>query len=73
MTLIGLAVAALVTLFGLRLILIATQTALSGKVMIRQGMHTRWQPVAAEEAWRTAFREGLMGLLLLILGIVLMI
>jgi len=73
MRLVGLAVAALVILFGIRLILIALKTAFSREILVREGIRTRWQPIAPEQAWKRAFRDGVMGLLLVVLGVVMII
>lgn len=60
-------------LFGFRLLVTALQTAMSGKILVRQkGIRAKWQPAPTiEEAWKAAFRDGLMGLLLIALGIAL--
>jgi hypothetical protein len=72
MTIFKVFVAALVLLFGLRMVLTAVQTAISGKVLVRQGIRSKWQPVPDRgDAWKAAIRDGLMGLLLVVLGVVL--
>lgn len=64
--------AAFVLLFGLRMVLTAVQTAISGKILVRQGIRSKWQPAAVRnDAWKSAIRDGLMGLLLIVLGVVL--
>ena len=69
MKLVAIVVAILVLLFGLRMILTALQTALSGKILVRQGFRTHWQPAPdINEAWKVAFRDGVMGLLLIALA-----
>ena len=73
MTIPGLIAAGLILLFGLRLTLIAMQTAIQGKIMVRHGLRTEWQPVDRGEALKRAFRDGLMGILLLVLGVFMMI
>lgn len=73
MRILGLAAAALVILFGLRLTLIAMQTAVRGAVLVRSGFRTEWQPIDRGEALKRAFRDGLMGILLLVLGVFMMI
>ncbi len=61
-------------LFGLRLIYVAVKTALSGKVLVRQGFRTTWQPAPNHaDALKTAFRDGLMGILLIVLAVALLI
>ena len=70
MTIFALGMAALVILFGFRLITMAMQTAFSGKVMVREGLHRKWQPAPTRnEAWKVACRDGLMGILLIVLGV----
>ncbi|HEX9923727.1 MAG TPA: hypothetical protein VGD99_13805 [Anaerolineae bacterium] len=58
---------------GFRLLVTAIQTAISGNVLVRRGrLKTEWQPAPTiEDAWKTAFRDGLMGLLLIALGLAL--
>jgi hypothetical protein len=73
MRILGLVAAGLILLFGLRLTLMAMQTALRSAVMVRRGIRTEWQPVERGEALKRAFRDGLMGILLLVLGVVMMI
>ncbi len=73
MRILGLVTAGLILLFGLRLTLIALQTAVQGKIMVRRGLRTEWQPVDRGEALKRAFRDGLMGILLLVLGMFMMI
>ena len=69
MKIVAIVVAILVLLFGLRMILTALQTALSGKILVRQGFRTHWQPAPdINEAWKVAFRDGVMGLLLIALA-----
>jgi hypothetical protein len=63
-------IAALVTLFGLRLAGVALQTAVSGKVMTRRGLRSQWQPAPTRQAaLKIAFRDALMGILLIALGV----
>ena len=74
MRLVGIFVAVLSFIFGLRLIITALQAVLSGKILVRQGIRTKWQPVPdMGEVWRLAFRDALMGVLLITLGIMLII
>ncbi len=73
MRLVGLMAAVLIILFGLRLTLIAMQTAIRGAVLVRSGFRTEWQPVERGEAMKRAFQDGLMGILLLVLGVFMMI
>lgn len=70
MKLIGLLLAVMILLFGARLLITAGQAALTGRVLVRRGFRTQWEPaVTHQEALQIAFKNGLMGLLLLILGI----
>ena len=66
-------IAALVILFGFRLLTIAIRSAFSGHVLVRQGMRREWQPAPSKETvWKTAIRDGLMGIMLIVLGVFLM-
>ncbi len=69
MRLIGLVVAALVIVLGFRLITVAIQTAVRSKVLTRQGIRYEWHAVDPSEAFKRAFRDGFMGVLLMVLGI----
>lgn len=72
MKIFNIVLAAIILLFGLRLVLTALQTALSGKILVRQGIRSKWQPVPVRsDAWKAAIRDALMGLLLIVLGVVL--
>ena len=74
MSLVGIFLAIISFLFGLRLLITALQAALSGKVLVRQGIRTKWQPAPdMGEVWRLAFRDALMGVLLITLAIMLII
>jgi hypothetical protein len=73
MKLAGLVIAGLVLLFGLRLIGMALQAAITGKVLIRRGWQGHWQKAPTrQDALKTAFRDGLMGALLLGLSVALL-
>ncbi|GEM_PF-1283958 len=64
-------VAILIALLGLRMIGVAIRTAISGKVLVRHGFRTDWQPASSRyDALKIAFRDGLMGILLVLLGVV---
>lgn len=64
-------IAIFVLLIGLRLLLTAAQAAISGKILVRQGFRSTWQPAPnRNEVWKLALRDGLMGLLLMVLGAV---
>lgn len=64
--------AVFVLLFGLRLLLTAAQSAITGKILVRQGIRSKWQPAPLRsDAWKVAIRDGLMGVLLIVLGVVL--
>ena len=70
MSVLSVILSAIALLFGLRLIITALQSALTGKVLVRQGIRSRWQPASnRDQAWRTAFRDGLTGILLIVLGV----
>lgn len=73
MRIFALIIAALVIVFGFRLVTIALQSVFSGKVLLRQGVRrSQWQPAPDKnEVWKAAARDGLMGLLLIVLGVVL--
>lgn len=67
-------IAALVILFGFRLVTIALRSALSGNVLVRRGTRREWQLAPTRnDAWKSAARDGVMGLLLIVLGIVLIV
>lgn len=73
MRIMAIVLAAFILLFGLRMIVMAFQTALSGKVLVRQGFRTRWQPAPdIGEAWKIAFRDGILGLLMVVLAFVML-
>lgn len=72
MRIVGIFFAAFALLFGLRMVVTALRTALSGKILVRQGIRTRWEPAPTmNDAWKIAFRDGLMGILLVVLGVML--
>jgi len=72
MRIVAIFIAGIAILFGVRMVITALITALSGKVLVRQGVRTKWQPAPTmNDAWKVAFRDGLMGLLLVILGLAL--
>ncbi len=73
MRIVGIVFAAFSILFGFRLLVTALQTAISGKILVRQGrIRAKWQPAPTiDVAWKAAFRDGLMGLLLIALGLAL--
>ncbi len=71
MRILAILLAVLLLLFGLRLVLTAVQAALTGKLLVRQGLRFRWQPAPTRnDAWKAAMRDGVMGVLLIVLGIV---
>ena len=62
-------IAILILLIGLRLLLTAAQAAISGKILVRRGFRSSWQPALnRNEVWNLAARDGLLGLLLMVLG-----
>jgi hypothetical protein len=73
MRIFALVIAGLVIVFGFRLVTIALQSAFSGKILVRQSVRrSEWQPASDKnEVWKAAARDGLMGLLLIVLGVVL--
>jgi hypothetical protein len=73
MRLVGLVVAALMLLFGFRLLTVAGQAAFKSRVMVREGIRWKWHTVPANEAWQRALRDGLMGVLLIVLAVVMII
>lgn len=73
MRILGIFIAALALIIGFRMVVLAIRTAFSGKVLIRQGMHSRWQSAPTmNDAWKIAFRDAVMGILLIILGVTLL-
>ncbi|HXV98750.1 MAG TPA: hypothetical protein VEC93_10030 [Anaerolineae bacterium] len=69
MKILAILVAILVLLIGLRLVLTAVQAAITGKILVRQGIRSKWQPAPTRnDVWKAAIRDGLMGLLLIVLG-----
>ena len=73
MRIVGIFLAALAVMFGVRLLGIAMRTVFSGKVMVRQGVRSRWEPAPSpNDVWKIALRDAIMGLLLIVLGIVLL-
>lgn len=72
MRILGILFAVLAILMGLRITFIGVITAFSGKVMVRRGIKSGWEPAAnRDEAWRFALRNVVMGILLIILGVAL--
>jgi hypothetical protein len=72
MKFIGVFFAIIFLLVGLRLVVTALQTALTGRVLVRRGFRSQWHPVQdMGEAWKIAFRDGLMGVLLIGLSVAL--
>ncbi len=58
--------------FGIRLLLLAIRIVFSGQILVHKGTRSHWQPASTpQDTWKSAFREGLMGLLFVILGIAL--
>ncbi|MCB0209021.1 MAG: hypothetical protein KDJ52_06820 [Anaerolineae bacterium] len=72
MRIAGIFLAALSIIFGLRMIVTAAQAIYTGKVLVRHGIRTQWQPAPAmSDVWKIAFRDALMGVLLITLGVML--
>jgi hypothetical protein len=73
MRIVGIFIAAFAFFFGFRMLLMAARTAISGKVLTRQGVRTKWQPAPTmNDAWKVAIRDALMGLLLIVLAVFLL-
>jgi len=73
MRILGILIAALALLFGVRMVVLAVRTAFSGKILTRRGVRSTWQPAPTmNDAWKIAFRDGIMGILLIILGFTLL-
>ena len=74
MRILGIVLAVIAILLGLRMVFSAIYMAFSGKVMVRQGLRNHWVTAPSmNDAWKMAFRNALMGLLLVILGVALVI
>jgi hypothetical protein len=59
---------------GLRIALIGVISGFSGKVLVRRGIRSGWEPaVSRDEAWKYALRNAVMGILLVILGVVMIV
>jgi hypothetical protein len=73
MRIVALFIAALVVIIGLRMVGAAIYTAFTGKVLVRKGVHTKWVTAPNQDViWGIAFRDGLMGILLVVLGVALL-
>ncbi len=73
MRILAIAIAGATILFGVRLIVTSLRTAFTGKILMRQGLKSRWVPVPNfNDALKIAFRDGLLGLLMVVLGVVLL-
>ncbi len=73
MKIFGIFFAAIVLLFGFRMVITAFRMAMSGKVLVRKGIRSEWQPAPnIKDAWGAAFQEGLMGIMLIALGVALL-
>lgn len=73
MRILGIVLALGALLFGFRMIIIAIRMAMSGKILVRQGTRTHWQPAPTpHDAWKYALRDIIMGLLFVILGVALL-
>ncbi len=74
MRILGILFAVVALLIGLRMTFIAIVTAFTGKVMVRHGVRSRWEPAPTmNDAWKYAFRDALMGILFIILGVTLLV
>ena len=73
MPILSVVISTIVILIGLRLVLTAIQAGFTGKVLVRHGLRSQWQLTRnRNDAWRVAARDGLMGVLLIVLGVVLL-
>jgi hypothetical protein len=69
MRIFGYVLAVVFGLIGFRLLLTAIQGVARGRVLVRRGTSIGWEPAASPgEAWSSALRLGLFGILLLILS-----
>ena len=69
MRIFGILLAAIAFIIGFRMVTIALRTALSGKVLVRQGVRSKWEPAPSiNDAWKVAIRDAIMGILLIVLG-----
>lgn len=67
-------IAAIAILIGLRVVGAAIYTFMNGKMLVRKGLKTEWVPVPPDtDFFKLLFRDTLMGVLLVILGIALMV
>lgn len=74
MRIFGIIFALFAIAIGLRMAVIAIRTALTGQVLVRRGLKSGWQPAPTrDDAWRYAFRDAIMGLLFIILGVALIV
>jgi hypothetical protein len=70
---LALFIAFVVVIIGLRMIGAALYTAFTGKVLVRKGVHTKWVTAPnRDDTWGIVFRDGLMGVLLIVLGMALL-
>lgn len=73
MRILGIFVAAFALIIGIRMVTLAVRTAFSGKILTRQGVRTKWQRAPTmNDAWKVAFRDAIMGILLIILAFTLL-
>ncbi len=74
MRLLGIVLAIIFIVYGFRLIVTAGQAAITGRLLMRKGLKTYWYPAPSlKEVWETAIRDGIMGLLLITLGVVIIL
>lgn len=70
MRILGIILAIFFIIYGARLVITAGQAVITGRLLMRRGIRTYWQPAPSwKEAAETALREGIMGLLLVALGV----
>ena len=69
MTTFALIASAILFMIGIRLLTIAFRAAVKSEVLVRDKIRYKWQAVDPHEAWGRAFRDGTMGVLVIVLGI----
>ncbi|MFQ5612300.1 MAG: hypothetical protein ACE5H9_09230 [Anaerolineae bacterium] len=69
MKILGYVLATIIGFIGFRLLITAAQAAFYHRVLVRRGALVRWESAnSPQEAWGSALRLGLLGILLLILS-----
>ncbi|MDM8530757.1 hypothetical protein QUF63_06250 [Anaerolineales bacterium HSG25] len=71
---LGIILAIFILLYGARMLVTSAQAAITGRVLMRRGLRIFWYPAPSRaEAVKVALRDGLMGALLMLLGIVMIL